>query len=107
VRWGSGSAADAWRKRGHEQGGPYRPVDDAQPTATRDRWVRVMCAVRAWPTEQRGRGEADRWAAGIVPGGGLTDRWTPASSGRGREEREGGACVGRPEKEGGGPSRDE
>jgi hypothetical protein len=73
VRWGSGSAADAWRKRGHEQGGPYRPVDDAQPTATRDRWVRVMCAVRAWPTEQRGRGEADRWAAGIVPGGG-TDR---------------------------------
>jgi hypothetical protein len=44
----------------------------------------TMCAVRALPTEQRGRGEADGWAAATVPGGGDADKRCPSGSGRGR-----------------------
>jgi hypothetical protein len=47
----------------------------------------VTCVVRALPAEQRGRGEADGWAAAIVPGGGVADERGPSGSGRGREER--------------------
>jgi hypothetical protein len=48
--------------------------------------VWATCAVRVWPTEQRGRGEADRWATGTVSSDG-TDR----QAGPGwRWEREGG-----------------
>jgi hypothetical protein len=37
----------------------------------------------------------------------LTDRWAPASGGRGREEREARGVRGPAEKEGGGPRPDE
>jgi hypothetical protein len=68
----------------------------------------VTCEVRARPAEQRGRGEADRWAAGTVPGSDSDRQAGPAW----RREREGGergvgARVGQPVKEGGGPSPDE
>jgi hypothetical protein len=78
----------------------------------------VTCAALTLPAEQRGRGEADGWAAATVPGGGVADRRGPSGSGRGREERGAdrrdrpvngrgrrrgrGLCgvhVGRPEKE--------
>jgi hypothetical protein len=39
------------------------------------------------PAEQRGRGEADGWAATIVAGGGAADERGPSGSGRGREEQ--------------------
>jgi hypothetical protein len=74
--------------------------------------------VRALPSEQRERGEADRWATATVPGGGVADERGPSGRGRGREERGAdrpvppvsgggrwggcglcGACVGRPGKE--------
>jgi hypothetical protein len=82
--------------------------------------------MRALPAEQRGRGEADGWAAATVPSGGATDERGLSGSGRGREERGAdrrdrpisgsgwrggcglrGARVGRPGKEKGGPSLDE
>jgi hypothetical protein len=78
----------------------------------------VTCIVRALSAEQRGRGEADGWAAATVPGSGVADERSPSGSGRGREERGAdrrdrpvsgrghrrgrglrGAYVGRPEKE--------
>jgi hypothetical protein len=43
--------------------------------------------VRALPAEQRGRGEADRWAAATVPGDGVADERGLSGRGRGREER--------------------
>jgi hypothetical protein len=46
-----------------------------------------MCAVRALPVEQRGRGGADGWATATAPGGGAADERGPSGSGRGREER--------------------
>jgi hypothetical protein len=44
-----------------------------------------MCAMRALPAEQRGRGEADGWATTTVPGGGAADERGPSGGGRGRE----------------------
>jgi hypothetical protein len=86
VRWGSGSATDAWRKRGTSRGGPCRSADGTRPPVAQYRWARVTCEVRARPAEQRGRGEADRWAAGTVPGSGSDRQAGPAW----RREREGG-----------------
>jgi hypothetical protein len=73
VRWGSGIAADAWRKRSYEQGGPCRLADGARPVAVLDRRARATCVVRARLAKQRGRGEADWWATTTVPVDG-TDR---------------------------------
>jgi hypothetical protein len=100
-RWGSGDVAHVWRKQG-------------------------TCAKCTLPAEQRGKGEADGWAAATAPGGGAADERGPSGSKRGREERgtdrrdrpvsghgRRGGCglrgvhVGRPEKEKGGPSPDE
>jgi hypothetical protein len=61
---GSSDVADAWRKRGTSRGVP------ADRRAAAQNWrARATCAVRALPTEQRGRGEADGWAATTVLGG--------------------------------------
>jgi hypothetical protein len=111
---GSGNRAEAWSKQGTSRGVPA------------DRWARVTCVVRALSAEQRGRGEADGWAAATVLGGGATAERGMSGSGRGREEwgtdrrdrpvsgcgRRGGcglhgARVGRPGKGKGGPSPDE
>jgi hypothetical protein len=70
---GVGERVRRVEEAGHEQGGPCRPMDSARSVAALNQRARATCAVRAWPTEQRGRGEADRWAAATVPGGG-TDR---------------------------------
>jgi hypothetical protein len=72
----------------HEQGGPCRPASGARPTAARNRRAHAMCTVRALPTEQRGRGEADGWAAATVLCGGGADERGPSGSGRGREGHE-------------------
>jgi hypothetical protein len=58
---------------GARAGGPCQPTDSTWPTVARDQRALATCAVRARPAEQRGRGEADRWATGTVPGSG-TDR---------------------------------
>jgi hypothetical protein len=47
----------------------------------------VTCAVRVLPAEQRGRGQANGWAAATVPGGSVADERGPSGRGRGREER--------------------
>jgi hypothetical protein len=88
VRWGSGSAADAWRKRGHEQGGPWQPADGAQPAGlkTGGRGRRVRWA-RGRPNIEGGERMTDGpWAQCRAVA--LTDRWSPAGGGRGREESE-------------------
>jgi hypothetical protein len=43
----------------------------------------VTCALCTLPAEQRGRGEAEGWAATTVPGGGVADEQGPSGSGRG------------------------
>jgi hypothetical protein len=78
---------------GHEQGGPCRPMSDARPAAAQNWQAHVMGAVRTLSAEQRGRGEADRWATATVPSGGDADERGPSGSGRGRVGREWRAGV--------------
>jgi hypothetical protein len=86
----------------------------------------VTCAVRALPAEQRGRGEADGWAAATVPGDGAADERAHRAAGEGERGRaltggtglsagvddgEAAAYAGHawagPGRKKGGPSRDE
>jgi hypothetical protein len=63
-RRGSGDVADTWRKRSTSRGVP------ADRRAVAQNWQAwATCTVRALAAEQRGRGEADGWAAIIVPSG--------------------------------------
>jgi hypothetical protein len=75
CRWGSGDVADAWRERGTSRG------------VLADRRARATCTMRALLAEQRGRGEADGWAAATVSGDGVADERGPSGSRRGREGR--------------------
>jgi hypothetical protein len=87
--------ADTWRKRGSSRGS-LLTGGRCPATAPRNQWERATCAVRAIPAEQRGRGEADGWAAVTVPGGGeaaacVERPW--ARVGRPRKEKVGQAQM--------------
>jgi hypothetical protein len=72
---------------GHEQEGGSLPTGERRSTGNGPKSAGAR-AVRTLPTEQRGKGETDGWAAATVPGGGDADEQGPSGSGRGREGRE-------------------